>query len=130
MFSFLKRLFSGGTVLYDDQVSIEQLEERIVLDAAVANVDHHSVDQHVDATPQLDASHGDNAGNSQSHDAVATQGQTDHALNVVLISNATPNVDAVVKDVATERPNHHLRQRDGNLVKRGLSARSFDSIHG
>ena len=101
MFSLLKRLFSGGTVLYADQVSIEQLEERIVLDAAVANVDQHAADQHVDATPQLDASHGNTPGNSQSHDAVATQSQGDHTLNVVLISNATPNVDAVVKDVAT-----------------------------
>ena len=101
MFRFLKRLFSGGTVLYADQVSIEQLEERIVLDAAVANVDQHAADQHVDATPQLDASHGVTPGNNQSHDAVPTQSQGDHTLNVVLISNATPNVDAVVKDVAT-----------------------------
>ena len=101
MFSFLKRLFSEGTVLYADQVSIKQLEERIVLDTAVANVDHHAVDQHVDVTPQLDTSPGNTPGNNQSHDTVATPGQTDHTFNVVLISNATPNVDAAVKDVAT-----------------------------
>ena len=70
------------------------------MDAAVANIDQHAADQHVDASPQLGASHGDTAGNNQSHDAVAPHGQTDQTLNVVLISNATPNVDAVVKDVA------------------------------
>ena len=100
MISFLKKLFSRGTVLYADQVSIEQLEERIVLDAAVANIDQHAADQHVDASPQLDASHGDTTGNNQSHDTVATHSQGDQTLNVVMISNATPNVDAVVKCMA------------------------------
>ena len=100
MFSFLKRLLSGGTVLYADQVSIEQLEERIVLDAAVANVDQHAADQHVDGSPQSEASHGDSSGNGQSPETAATQSQGDPTLNVVMISNATPNVDSVVAGLA------------------------------
>ena len=55
MLSFLKRLFSGEAVLYADQVSIEQLEEKIASDAAVANIDQHAADQHVDALSPVGA---------------------------------------------------------------------------
>ena len=53
-------------------------------------------------SPQLGRlSWGYPAGNNQSHDAVAlSRVKRDQTLNVVLISNVTPNVDAVVKDVA------------------------------